>query len=332
MFDQISRSIDEFGNSVLNALNEVQGFFGKELSVVNPVKNSILELVGNTPLIRLNQIGSHIPDINFYIKAEFQNPTGSIRDRSALAMIRDAEKRGKLTKDGTIVLTGTGSSPISLSWAGRTIGYKVICYLPEGTPEVETIKLRHYGAEIRFTQENIPKLLQEINSKPNHWYPNENSNMANPNHHFSTTGPEIFRDMAGKVDYLVTGGGTGGTVTGIGRFFRSIKSGIKTKVILTGWKDSSFEQFFSKTKKDVSLPDIFDPRVVDEFVTVTKDEAVRYQSDLLIKEGIPVGITAGMILCGAIRYAETLTQKDPYGNSDSSTEKKNLIILCPDRE
>jgi cysteine synthase len=331
MFDQFSKQVDEFGNSMLNALNQVQGFFGKELDVANPIKNSILEMVGNTPLIRLNHVASHIQGIDFFLKAEFQNPTGSIRDRSAVAMIADAEKQGRLIKGSTILIRGKGSSSISLAWAGRTKGYKVVCYL-EKSEESYSTKLRHFGAEIIIVDTDPIKIIQEKTKNPEFWYPNDNANMSIPNHHFTRTGPEIFRDMKGKVDYLVTGGGTGGTVTGIGRFFRSQKSESDTKIILTGLQNSTFDQFFSNTNVSIDLPEIFDPKVVDQFIAVTRDEAVHCQSDLLIREGIPVGITTGMILCGAIRFAESLAKETDYLSEAGNEEKKNLVILCPDRE
>lgn len=333
MFDQFSKQVDEFGNSVLGALNQVQGFFGKELDVANPIKSSILDMVGNTPIIRLNRVGSHLSNIDFFLKAEFQNPTGSIRDRSAIAMIRDAEKRNRLKPGSTILITGSGSSSISLSWAGRTMGYKVTCYLEEGTDEASSNQLRHYGAEVILTGEPIlPTIFAIVEKNPDlYWFPNETANMANPNHHFTKTGPEIFRDMKGKVDYLVTGGGTGATVTGIGRFFRSHSLDWNTKIVLAGWRDSIFDRFFSHSGLDTQLPEIFDPKVVDNFIPVTKEEAIHFQSDLLIREGIPAGITTGMILCGAIRFAESLSQDDIFLNQTGMEEKKNLVILCPDR-
>ncbi|WCL47888.1 PLP-dependent cysteine synthase family protein [Leptospira sp. GIMC2001] len=326
MIDQISKSIDELGNGIINALNDIQGMFGKELSVANPVKNSILDLVGNTPIIRLNQIGSHIPGINFYLKAEFQNPTGSLRDRSAIAMIRDAEKRNKLKKNGTILTSGTGSSSLSFSWAGRTMGYKIKCLVSEGTDQEKIQKLSHYGADVEVVSGDPKDSILKYSGNSNFWYPDENSNMANPNHHFARTGPEIYRDLGGKVDIFVTGGGTGASVTGIGRFFRSIRPKTNTQVVLSGFKNSNFDLYFSTTNKEkVPIPEIFDPSVVAEFIAVTKEEALHYQSDLLIKEGIPVGITTGMILCAAIRYAEKL-------DVTSIPEPRNLVILCPDRE
>jgi cysteine synthase A len=338
MFDQISKSIDEFGNGILSALNDLQGVFGKELSVANPIKNSILDLVGNTPIIRLNQIGAHIPGVQFYLKAEFQNPTGSIRDRSAIAMIRDAEKRGKLKPGSTILISGNNSSSVSFSWAGRTMGYRVECFLSDTLGEEQAQKLIHFGADITYAPANdLEKSIQsKLTESDLYWYPNESKNMANPNHHYSATGPEILRDMQGKVDFFITGGGTGATVTGIGRFFRSVRPALSTKILLGGFRDSLFDRYFSGKNQSGSLPEIFDPSVVDQFISVTREEAVRFQSDLLIREGLPVGITTGMIVCAAIRYAESLREGKPFANPDTSqdsdSEKLHFVILSPDRE
>ncbi len=331
MFDQFSKQINEFGNSFLDALSQIQGFFGKELDVATPIKNSILDMVGNTPLIRLNHVASHIQGFEYYLKAEFQNPTGSLRDRSAIAMIRDAFARGKLTKNSTILIHGATSSSVSMAWAGRTMGYRVKCFIPESTSQEWQQKLSHYGAElVKVSHDPVSILLRE-SLQPGTWYPNETANMANPNHHFSRTGPEIYRDLKGKVDCFVTGGGTGATVTGIGRFFKSFRSGVDTKIILAGWKDSLFDQYFNGGRENIRLPEIFDPKVVDRFISVTTDEAMRCQSDLLVQEGIPVGITTGMILCAAIRYGESLAS-DASENKALPGEKKNLVLLSPDRE
>jgi cysteine synthase len=331
MFDGISRTIDEFGNGILTALNDIQGVFGKELNVANPVKNSILELVGNTPLIRLNQIGSHIPGIQFFIKAEFQNPTGSLRDRSSLGMLRDAEKKGKLKPGSKILITGTGSSSISISWAGRTLGYKVICVLPESTEQSATLKLKHYGAELLLTsEESIQSFILTRLQDSNYWFPDETRNMANPNQHFHTTGPEVFRDLQGKIDYLIAGGGTGASITGIGRFLKSRKETQNSKILLSGFDSSVFYQYFVQNKAQ-NLPEIFDPKVVDEFISVTKEEALHYQSDLMEKEGLPIGITTGMIVAAAIRYSEKVILGFD-ADSNSIKETRNFVILSPDRE
>lgn len=327
MLDQFSKQINEFGNSILDALSQVQSLFGKELDVANPIKNSILDLVGNTPLIRLNRITNHIQGIQFLLKAEFLNPTGSLRDRSSLAMIRDAIKKGKLASGGTIVTHGFGSNSISMSWAGRTLGFKVLCFVGENTTQEEINKLSYYGAEVHRTKEDPEKKAIQESLRLGYWYPNEKSNMANPNHHFQKTGPEIYRDLKGKVDYLVSGGGTGGTITGLGRYFKSKENG-NTQVILAGWENSVFDLYYQKKKNEFILPEIFDPKVVDYFLAISKEEAVHYQSDLLVKEGIPVGITTGMVVCAAIRFAESLDFKSNNPNEDI----KNLVIICPDRE
>jgi cysteine synthase len=333
MFDPISKGIDDFGNSLLQALNNVQGIFGKELSVANPIKDSILELVGNTPLIRLNRIGSEYSGIQLYLKAEFLNPTGSAKDRTALAMFVDAERRGKLKKGMSVVLYGAGSSSISYSWIGKIREYPVFCLVPLSTAPERIQTLRSYGAEVTVTSVADSGLLFDLAMKKaqkvNGWIPDESSNPANPNFHFKTTGPEIWRDLQGKVGAIISAPGTGGAITGIGRYLKSQNS--KTKVLLAGKSNSPFLLYAKakdkKSQEEISLPAVYDPKLVDGVFPVNQEEAIHLQADLYEKEGIFAGLTTGTVITGALRFSETIKDSIPF-----ERDPFNIVILSPDRD
>ncbi len=333
MFDPISKGIDDFGNSLLQALNNVQGLFGKELSVANPIKDNILQLIGNTPLIRLNRIGSEFGGIHFYLKAEFLNPTGSAKDRTALAMFIDAERRGKVRKGMSVVLYGAGSSSISFAWIGKIRQYPVYCLVPLATSPERIQILRSYGAEVTVTSVADSNSLFDLAiakaQKVNGWIPDESSNPANPNFHFKTTGPEIWRDLGGKVGAVISAPGTGGAITGIGRYLKSQNS--KIKVILAGKESSPFLRYVrAKNKKEqdeIYLPAVYDPKLIDGVFPIHPEEALHLQADLFEKEGIFAGLTTGTVITGALRFSETI--KDSLSNE---RDPFNIVILSPDKD
>lgn len=331
--DPISKGIDDFGNSLIQALNQVQGLFGKELSVARPIKDNVLQLIGNTPLLRLNHIGADREGIHFYLKAEFLNPTGSAKDRTALALILDAEKRGKLKRGMGLVLVGAGSSAVSFTWIAKVKGYPVTCYVPIQTSQQKIQLLRSYGAEVIVSEETDLRRLAEIalekTKKYPSWMPDEESNPANPNFHFKTTGPEIWRDLGGKVGAVVSSPGTGGAITGIGRFLKSQDP--KVQIVLATKKNSPFLEYGRtedpKKREQILLPAVFDPKLVSAMYSVSPDEALHLQSDLYEKEGIFAGLTTGTVITGALQFAESLDQsrfseKNPF----------SIVILSPDRD
>lgn len=330
MIDPISKGIDDFGNSLLQALNSVQGIFGKELSVANPLKDNVLQLIGNTPLIKLNRIGSEHEGIQFYLKAEFLNPTGSAKDRTALAIYQDAERRGKLKKGMTVVLWGAGSTSVSFTWIGKFKEYPVLCFVPIQTPPDKIQVLRSYGAEVTVTNESDPirlkELAEEKAKKINGWVPDEASNPAGPNFHFKTTGPEIWRDLSSKVGAVISAPGTGAAVTGIGRFLKSQDS--KVLVAIAGKKTSPLIRYATASgkieKETIDLPSVYDPKLIDFHFTATEEEALHLQADLYEKEGIFVGLTTGIVMIGALRLAELVKR-------DDRREPFNIVVLSPDR-
>ncbi|MDF3820564.1 PLP-dependent cysteine synthase family protein [Leptospira sp. 96542] len=333
MIEPISKGIDDFGNSLLQALNNVQGIFGKELSVAKPVKDNVLQLIGNTPLIRLNRIGSDHRGIQFYLKAEFLNPTGSAKDRTALAMFIDAERRGRLKRGMSVVLFGAGSSSISYTWIAKLKSYPVVCLVPIQTAQERIQTLRGYGAEVIVTNESdlvrLGELAEEKAQKINGWVPDEASNPANPNFHFKTTGPEIWRDLQGKVGAIISAPGSGGAITGIGRYLKSQDR--KVKVAIACKKNSPFLLYGKTTnpkeRETIPLPAVFDPKLIDDYFQVTQEEALHLQADLYEKEGIFAGLTTGTVIVGALRLSERIKEAER-----SDREPFNVVILSPDRD
>ncbi|EIE01602.1 PLP-dependent cysteine synthase family protein [Leptospira licerasiae] len=332
MFDEISRSIDEFGNSLLGALNNVQNAFGRELSVAKPIKENVLQMIGNTPLIRLNQIGSHIPNVEIYLKAEFCNPTGSVKDRTALSMVLAAERRGELKAGGSIFQAGYNTTAISLAWISTLRQYKFKVFLAPDTDQEKIKELKSYGASVEVVQlakgnwdDSLLETAKAAKDKEkNSVILNEFKDMANTNAHFLFTGPEIWRDLAGNVDAFVAGGGSGGTLSGVGRYLKSKKPSLR--VIMGVSKNSRFIRKMIQGDSSIRLPESFDPKVTDQYIGVDRDEALRYQSELYQKEGIFAGLTTGTTLASAIHYAESLPTRE-----DQKTPSYKIVVLSPDR-
>ena len=248
-------------------------------------------------------------------------------------MFIDAERRGKLKKGMSVVLYGAGSSSISFTWIGKLREYPVYCLVPLHTSQERIQILRSYGAEVSVTNESDGARLAELAAskaqKVNGWIPDESANPANPNFHFKTTGPEIWRDLQGKVGAIVSAPGTGGAITGIGRYLKSQNS--RLKVVIAGKQNSSFLRYGrAKDKMEqeaISLPAVYDPKLIDEYFNVSPEEALHLQADLYEKEGIFAGLTTGTVTVGALRLSEKIresvsNERDPF----------NIVILSPDRD
>lgn len=337
MFDQISKSIDEFGNSFLSALNNIQGFFGKDLSIAVPVKENIFQAIGNTPLVKINSIGNHIKGANFYLKSEFLNPTGSVKDRTAYGLVKDFEKRGILKEGSNIIDSSGGNLSVSLAWIGRTLGYSVTSYVTKNTRKSILKKLEFYGANVLFipdtdaeSPDKIRQFIQnKISSKPNSVWLDQYVNMINPNIHMKFTGAEIFRDLAGDVDAFVSGVDSGGVISGVGRFLKSQKEA--AKIIAAFSSDSKiFSYTASKSgrvesaKLKTRLPETFDTKLITSSYYITLEDCNFYQQELSSKEGIYAGVTTGLNLAAAVKFAEDLS-------SNSDPGEMNIVVMAPDR-
>ncbi|MDR0228583.1 MAG: cysteine synthase A [Flavobacteriaceae bacterium] len=263
--------------------------------------DSILKTIGNTPVIGLKRYFK--PEQNIWVKLEKQNPGGSIKDRIALAMIEDAEAKGELQKGGVIIEPTSGNTGIGLALVGAVKGYKVILVMPESM-SVERRKLMQiYGASFELTPkekgmkgaiEKAESLLEQI---PGAWSPRQFNNPVNVNIHAQSTAQEILRDFPDGIDYLVTGVGTGGHITGISKILKANFPSLK--VIAVEPEDSavlSGKQPGAHPIQGIGagfIPEILDFNSIDKIITISKQEAYKAVKNLALKEGLVVGISSG---------------------------------------
>ena len=288
------------------------------------------ELIGRTPLLELSNIEKDEKlSANIYAKLELFNPAGSIKDRVAKAMIEDAEEKGLLKKGSVIIEPTSGNTGIGLASVAAAKGYKLIITMPE-TMSVERRKLiASFGAELVLTDgskgmngaiEKAEELSREI---PNSIVAGQFVNPANPKAHFLTTGPEIWKDTDGKIDILVAGVGTGGTITGIGEYLKSKNPDIKIvgvepvdSPVLSGGKAGAHGL---QGIGAGFIPEILNTEIIDEIITVSTNEAYEASRMMAKREGVLVGISSGAALHGALLLAKKPENKG-----------KNIVVILPD--
>lgn len=288
------------------------------------------ELIGHTPLLELSRIEKELNlEARIIAKLEYFNPAGSVKDRIAKAMLDDAEKAGKLKPDSTIIEPTSGNTGIGLASVAAARGYKVIIVMPE-TMSVERRQLmKAYGAELVLTEGAkgmkgaIAKANELAATTPNSFIPGQFVNPANPKAHLETTGPEVWEDTDGKIDYFVAGVGTGGTVTGVGQYLKSKSKDVKvvavepksSAVLSTGVAGAHKIQGIGAG----FVPDVLDTKIYDEIIAVENDDAFATGKLVGHKEGILVGISSGAALWAAIEVAKRPENKG-----------KNIVVLLPD--
>ena len=294
------------------------------------VYTSVDQLVGNTPLVELTKIEAKYGlKAKIFAKLEYFNPAGSVKDRIAKAMIDDAEAKGLLNMDSVIIEPTSGNTGIGLASVATARGYKIIIVMPE-TMSVERRQLmKAYGAELVLTEGAkgmkgaIAKANELKDQIPNSFIPGQFVNPANPKAHFETTGPEIYNDLDGKVDIFVAGVGTGGTVTGVGKYLKSKKQDVKvvavepasSAVLSTGVAGAHKIQGIGAG----FVPDVLDTKIYDEIITIENDEAFATGKELGKTEGVLVGISSGAALNAGIKLAQR-----------PENAGKNIVVLLPD--
>ncbi len=298
---------------------------------------SILETIGNTPLIRLHRVSQGIRT-PIYAKAEFFNPGGSVKDRIGLAIIEDAEKRGELKRGGVIVEGTSGNTGVGLALAAALKGYRCIFTMPDKMSDEKVRLLRAFGAEVVITPTAVPpdhpdnyvmKAKAIVQATPNAVLANQFYNQVNPDAHYRTTGPEIWSQTEGKVTHFVASAGTGGTLSGVGRFLREKNPKVR---IIAGDPDGSIYGDYSKTTKiseghpykvegigGDKIPGTLHFDCVDEFVTVPDPDAFRMARRLAREEGIFVGGSSGLNVCVAMNVAREIDDPDAC-----------VVVLLPD--
>jgi cystathionine beta-synthase len=286
--------------------------------------NNILDAIGHTPLVRLNRLTTGF-DAEVYIKADYMNPGGSVKDRIGKSMIEDAERRGLLKPGGTIIEGTSGNTGIGLALVGAVRGYKLVFTITDKQSKEKVDLLKALGAEVivcptavepddpRSYYSVAKKLAKEI---PNSFYPNQYENPMNPEAHYQTTGPEIWEDSAGKISHFVCGMGTGGTISGVGRYLKEKNPNVR---IIGVDPIGSLYYEFAKTGKigkaktyvvegigEDIFPATMDFKVLDDVVQVNDQECFIWARRLVKQEGIFTGGSGGGCLSGALRVAKTL--------------------------
>jgi cystathionine beta-synthase len=295
-----------------------------------------LGLVGNTPLVRLHRVVA--PDAALLLaKVEAFNPGGSVKDRIGLRMIEKAEREGRLKPGGTIVEPTSGNTGVGLAIAAVVKGYKLICVMPDKVPMEKRRLLELLGAEVvicptaagpddpRSYYQVSDRLVKERNA----YKPNQYDNAANPQAHYETTGPEVWRDTDGRIDAFVCGVGTGGTITGTGRYLKEQNPNVRIigvdpvgSILREAWETGSFKAqpktYLIDGIGEDFIPGSLDLKVIDEFVTITDADAYAMAMRMAREEGIMVGSSAGAAVAAAADVAARLGRG------------KNVVVLLPD--
>lgn len=292
------------------------------------ILNSIVEATGQTPLVKLNRLDEGLPG-NVAVKLEFYNPAGSVKDRIGRAIIDAAEKSGALKPGGTIVEGTSGNTGIALAMVGAARGYRVILTMPETMSAERRVLLRAYGAQIVLTPGTegmrgaVEKAKEIVATTENAILASQFSNEANPTTHYNTTGPEIWEATDGKVDIFVAGIGTGGTISGTGKYLKEQNPNVK--VVAVEPKDSPLLSEGRVGPHKIQglganfVPDTLDRGIYDSVTPVSAEDAMRTSRLLATQEGILGGISSGAAVWAALEEAKKSENKD-----------KLIVAIVPD--
>lgn len=299
------------------------------------ISENILALVGNTPLVGLSKTSAELNG-DLYAKLEYANPTGSVKDRVSIYIVDDAERRGLLEPGGTIVEATSGNMGVAFALISAVRGYKCIFTLPESITKEKVQALKLYGAQVVLTPKGLPptderscyKVAHKIAREKGAFYVNQYFNPLNPEAHYKSTGPEIWSDTYGEVDAVICGIGTGGTISGVGKYLKEKRPDIKIvgiepvgsvfknyleEGVLTEAPDFDIEGIGKNF-----IPGALSFDYIDEVIQVEEYEALGSVEALLKNEGILVGPSSGAALAGALKYAKSLNKQE------------NIVIVFPD--
>ncbi len=297
---------------------------------MSKIYENIAELVGSTPIMRLNNIEKKFSlSARLLAKLEYFNPAGSAKDRVALSMLIEAEKSGKINKDTVIIEPTSGNTGIGLASIGTAKGYKVIIVMPDTMSKERMALIKAYGAELKLSDGKLGMsgaiaLANELKEKhPNSFIMSQFDNPDNTKAHFETTGPEIWEDTNGKIDIFVAGVGTGGTITGVGKYLKDKNPNIK--IVAVEPFDSPVLSGGTAGAHGLQgigagfIPKILDTEIYDEIITVKTEEAMLFGKEMGLSEGILVGISSGAALFAATKLAQK-----------PENSGKTIVTLLPD--
>ncbi len=292
--------------------------------------NSVGQLVGNTPLLELSNIEKQLDlKAKIFAKLEFFNPAGSAKDRVALEMINDAEEKGLINNNSVLIEPTSGNTGIGLASIGVSRGYKVIIVMPDTMSKERILLMKAYGAQVVLSDGSLGmtgavKKAEEIaQNTPNSFIVGQFTNPANPSAHRKATGPEIFKDTDGEIDFFVAGIGTGGTITGVGEYLKGKNS--KIKIVGVEPSDSPLLTEGRAGSHKIQgiganfIPKILNTEIIDEIITARTDNSFETSKLVGRSEGILIGISSGAALYAAIQIA-----KRPENSG------KNIVVLLPD--
>lgn len=292
------------------------------------VFDSILDTIGGTPLVRLNRLAEG-KKAEVVVKVESFNPANSVKDRIGKAIVEAAEKSGDLKPGGTIVEATSGNTGIALALAGAAKGYKVILTMPETMSNERKVVLRAYGAELVLTpgaagmQGAVDKANEIVAQNENAILARQFGNEANPAIHYATTGPEIWNDTEGKVDAFVAGVGTGGTVSGAGKFLKEKNADLYLAAVEPAASPLLTEGKAGPHKIQGLganfIPEVLDRKLLDEILTATNEESIETARKLATEEGLLVGISTGANVSAALKLADR-----------PEFEGKTIVVVAPD--
>jgi cystathionine beta-synthase len=297
---------------------------------------TILDAVGRTPIVKLQKVARHV-QAEIYVKCEYMNPAGSMKDRVAMNIVGDAERRGLLRPGGTIIEATSGNTGMGLAMVAAVRGYSCIFVMPDKMSQEKIASLRAFGAKVVICPTAVdpedPRSYYSVSRRlveetPNAFYANQYHNPANPEAHYVSTAPEIWEQTGGEIDVFAAGMGTGGTISGCGRYFKERKPGFKIvgvdpigslyyEYVKTGRLTKPFSYYVEGIGEDF-LPSTMNLELIDEIARVDDKECFLMTRRLTREEGIFCGGSGGAAVAGAIKYAE------------GSGKKENILILLPD--
>ena len=298
---------------------------------------TVLDAIGSTPIVKLNKVAAHVKS-DIYVKLEYLNPGGSMKDRVAMNIVRDAERRGLLGPGSTIIEATSGNTGAGLALVAAIRGYKCIFVMPDKMSNEKIAGLRAFGAKVVICPTAVepedPRSYYEVTKRlvkdtPNSFHSNQYYNPANPEAHYVSTGPEIWEQTGGEIDVFVAGMGTGGTVSGCGKYFKEKKPGFQVvgvdpigslyyEYVKTGRMTKPFSYYVEGIGEDF-LPGTMNLKIIDHIMRVDDKECFLLTRELVRQEGLFCGGSCGAAVAGAIKFAEQL-----------GDDKKNIVVLLPD--